>query len=161
MNSSILNSIKEAIGGISDYTVFDSQLILYINGIFSELFQLGVSKDGKQFRIKDASAVWQDVISDEDSIDLVQTYMAAKAKLRFDPPANSFLVNALKEDIKELEWRINVVAESEGFTGRDIEIRVANLEERVTKLEDNHDDVRERLDEHDEYFKILVGEEHE
>lgn len=42
----------------------------------------------------------------------VKTYVYLKTKLHFDPPTNSALLESMKESIKELEWRLNVNAET-------------------------------------------------
>ena len=49
-NSSILNDVKEAIGIMPDYTVFDQTLIMHINSVFMILHQMGVGPD-KTFQL--------------------------------------------------------------------------------------------------------------
>jgi hypothetical protein len=43
----------------------------------------------------------------------VKTYMHAKVRLIFDPPANSVLVETIKQIAAEYEWRLNLEAESQ------------------------------------------------
>ena len=53
---SILTSIKKLLGITEDYTHFDADIIMHINGVFMILRQLGVGPEGG-FSISDASAV--------------------------------------------------------------------------------------------------------
>ena len=105
---SILNSVKLNIGISSTDTHFDSDIILHINSVFSILHQMGVGPD-KTFSIVDDTAIWDDFL-DDDNYNEVKTYMYLKVKKIFDPPANSNILNAINEQIEELEWRLNVSA---------------------------------------------------
>jgi hypothetical protein len=69
------------------------------------LFQLGCSK--RPFTIADDSTTWSDFTDNPYLSPVVPEYIKKKVKLEFDPPANSFLVSQLKEEIKELESRIS------------------------------------------------------
>lgn len=111
MDESILVSIKKLLGIGRDYENFDSDILMHINSVFMVLSQLGVGPE-KGFRIEDKSDVWSDYISDEDNLDAVKSYIHLKVKLLFDPPLNSAVLEAMKQTINELEWRLNVEAES-------------------------------------------------
>lgn len=105
---SILNSVKKKIGLDEEYEVFDDQVIDSINAAFFVLWQLGVGKDlTKPFRIIDSSDSWEDFI-DNGMAESVRDYIYKKVKLIFDPPTNSFLIENLKEQIKEDEFRLPV-----------------------------------------------------
>ena len=110
MNDSILNTIKKLLGLSSDYTEFDTDIIIHINSVFSILQQLGVGPDNG-FSISDASTTWSSYINNDKQINDVITYMYLKVRLLFDPPANSSILNAQKELISELEWRLNVAVD--------------------------------------------------
>ena len=107
--ASILNSVKKDIGIGSDYDHFDPEIITAINTAFSTLNQLGVGPSSG-FSISDDTTEWSDYISDPDSptLGFVKTYVSKKAKMLFDPPTSSALMEAMKENLKELEFRINV-----------------------------------------------------
>lgn len=105
MEQSILKTIRKMVGVPNDYTVYDDELIADINSVFSILFQLGVGTE--PFRINGEGAKWSDYISDEQNLDMVKTYVRNKVKLMFDPPANGTLANALENQCKEFESRIN------------------------------------------------------
>ena len=111
MQESILTSIKKLLGMTKEYNAFDTDIIMHINSVFMTLSQLGVGPE-TGFRIKDETATWSMYISDEDNLDAVKTYIYLKVKLVFDPPASSAVMEANKQMIKELEWRLNVQAES-------------------------------------------------
>lgn len=103
---SILESVKKYLGIEPTYTHFDGDLILDINSVFPILYQLGVGPEG--FEISDANESWTEYLGDAAYKSLVRTYVCLKTKLLFDPPSNSFLVEAIKDQIKEIEWRLNV-----------------------------------------------------
>lgn len=111
MNDSILTSIKKLLGIHEDDESFDADIMVHINTVFMILNQLGVGpKSG--FRIQDASTTWDEYITDEDDLDSVKTYIYLKVKLIFDPSASSVVTQAIKENIAELEWRINTSVET-------------------------------------------------
>ena len=110
MEESILISIKKLLGIAREYSHFDTDVIIHINTAFMSLNQLGVGpKEG--FSIKDEKTKWKDFINDE-RLNAVQTYIYLKVKLVFDPPLNSSVLESNKQMINELEWRLNVQAES-------------------------------------------------
>ncbi len=108
---SILNSIKKLLGIAEDYDHFDSDIIMHINSVFATLTQLGVGpEDG--FSIDDESAKWEDFLPEERMLHSVKPYMFMKVKLMFDPPLSSAVIECTKEQIKELEWRLQVAVDS-------------------------------------------------
>lgn len=108
---SILTSIKKLLGISEDYDHFDSDLIMHINTVFTTLTQLGVGPN-EGFSIEDKSAKWEDFLPDERMIHSVKSYMFMKVKLMFDPPLSTGVIECIKEQIKELEWRLQVVVDS-------------------------------------------------
>lgn len=107
---SILESIKKLIGPSAQYDIFDNDLIMHINSAFFTLHQLGLTED--PFAISGTEEVWEDFHPDID-LEAVKTYVYLKAKMYFDPPTNSALISAINEQIKELEWRLNVAVDPE------------------------------------------------
>lgn len=107
---SILNSIKKMLGIVPEYTVFDTDLIIHINAVFSVLNQLGLGPD-EGFSITDDTDTWDDYLDDE-SIDVqeVKSYIYLKVKKVFDPPSSSNAMQAMNDLISEFEWRINVAS---------------------------------------------------
>lgn len=107
---SILNSVKKGIGQSANQTHFDPEIIMHINSVFSNLHQMGVGPE-KPYRIEDDINSWSEFIQDDDSLENVKTYIYLKVKLLFDPPTNSAVIAAMKEEIKELEYRLSTAAE--------------------------------------------------
>lgn len=107
---SILNSVKKKLGIQEDYTHFDEDIIMDINSVFMILNQLGVGPD-EPFTIEDEDSYWDDFI-DNTRIEAVKSYMYMRVRLMFDPPTSGFLVDSLKKQIDELEWRMLVQAET-------------------------------------------------
>lgn len=110
MSNSILQSTKKNLGLAENYTVFDEDVIMHINSVFSTLNQLGIGPlEG--FAITDDTSVWEDFLTDV-RLNSVKSYVYLRVKLLFDPPTTSFVLEALKEQIKELEWRMHVYRDS-------------------------------------------------
>ena len=111
---SILTSIKKLIGITEDYKHFDTDLIIHINSVFMILSQMGIGPDNG-FSISDETTTWNDYLpEDNENFEAVKTYMYLKTKLIFDPPQSSSTMEAIKQTISELEWRLNVEAEQKG-----------------------------------------------
>ena len=109
---SILTSIKKLLGIAEEYTHFDADLIMHINSVFSILTQIGVGP-AEGFSIKDESSVWSDFVPEKSKWELIKSYTYIKVKLLFDPPLNSAVIESINRIIAELEWRIQVAADSE------------------------------------------------
>lgn len=108
---SILTSIKKLLGITEEYDQFDPDIIMHINSVFMILAQLGVGP-AEGFSIEDDTAVWTDFIQDVKKLESVKTYIYLKVKLAFDPPLSSAVIESMNRLINELEWRLNVAAES-------------------------------------------------
>ena len=110
MATSILTSIKKLLGPTEEDTSFDVDITMHINSAFFRLNQLGVGPS-EGFFITDKTNTWEDFLESRTDLEAVKTYVYQKVRLVFDPPQSGFLVEALKESIKEFEWTINVQAE--------------------------------------------------
>ena len=108
---SILTSIKKLLGITEEYEHFDADIIMHINSVFLNLTQIGVGPE-EGFFIEDETAEWVDFIEDAIQLQAVKSYIYLKVKLLFDPPLSSAVEKAINEQIDELEWRLNVEAES-------------------------------------------------
>jgi len=118
MTESILDSVKKVLNLSSDYTAFDQDIILHINAVFSTLNQLGVGPESG-FMIEDKDAVWSDFLGGDLRLNNIKTYVYLRVRMLFDPPTIGYLVTAMQDQIKELEWRINVQRESVAWTDPD------------------------------------------
>jgi hypothetical protein len=117
LEPSILTSTKKILGVAEDYTAFDVDIITHINSAFSTLTQLGVGPS-VGFMIEDETSDWDDflVFVDDPQNNSVKTYVYLKVRQLFDPPTTGFLITAFDEQIKQLEWRLNVHREETEWT---------------------------------------------
>lgn len=106
METSILKSTKKNLGITAADTSFDLDIITHINTSFSTLTQLGVGPPSG-FMIEDDIPVWEDFVGSDLELNSVKTYVYLKTKSLFDPPETSYLLGAMKDQILELEWRLN------------------------------------------------------
>ena len=112
---SILLSIKKLLGIASDYKQFDTDVIIHINSVFLTLNQLGIGPDDG-FSIDSESEEWSDYIPDNQLLlSAVISYMYLKVKMLFDPSLTSFVNDLMKEEARELEWRMNLLADEPEF----------------------------------------------
>lgn len=111
MNESILNTIKKMLGMDAEYTAFDTDIIVHINSCFMKLNQLGVGPK-EPFRITGPSETWSSFFGDKTGLESVKDYIYIDVRLIFDPPASSFVVEAMKEMKKEYEWRLMAECET-------------------------------------------------
>ncbi len=109
---SILLTMKKMLGDSIPDSYFDTDIIIHINSVFMTLTQLGVGP-AEGFIIEDDTAVWTDFLPDPLRMAAAKSYMYIKLRLLFDPPTGAALLDAYKEQAKELEWRLNADAESE------------------------------------------------
>lgn len=110
MTESILNSTKKVLGVAVDYTEFDIDIIMHINSVLATLNQLGIGPTSG-LMIEDSEITWDALLLGDNRLNSVKTYVYLKVRLLFDPPATSFVITSMQEQIRELEWRLNVVSE--------------------------------------------------
>ena len=110
-DDSILLSVAKYIGFESDYSVFDKDLIKSINTELFNLYQLGVGPS-KPFSITSSAETWSDFLGDkEEYFKCAKEYVYIRVKRIFDPPANGTLMDALTQEMREIEWRITVMVD--------------------------------------------------
>jgi hypothetical protein len=107
---SILTSVKKLIGIEESYEHFDQDIIIYINSAFANLNQLGVGPT-EGFNVESKTETWSDFIGERKDLESIKSYVYLKVRLIFDPPQMGYLVDAIKDQIKEIEWRLNVQVE--------------------------------------------------
>lgn len=111
MENSILKSVKKVLGLDPTYTAFDEDILMHINSVFGTLHQLGIGPEGG-YHIEDDTALWTALIGTDARKNAVKTYVCLKVRMVFDPPQTSYLIDAMNNQAKELEWRINTYRES-------------------------------------------------
>jgi len=111
---SILKSIKALLGIQEEQDNFDTELIMHINSALFVLNQLAVGpKEG--FRIVDEKETWVELVGNRDDIEIIKSCVFLRVKIIFDPPATSYLITNLKEQLEEYEWRLNIHVESNEY----------------------------------------------
>lgn len=110
INDYILDSVKLALGGnlvSSSSDAFDQQLLMHINSTFTILNQFGVGP--KEPFVANKTSRWDEfLVEDSANLRLVQSYVFLRVRLMYDPPSSSFVMDSIKEQIKEFEWRLNI-----------------------------------------------------
>lgn len=106
--NSILDSVKKKLG-LNPQIVneFDADLIDAINMALNTLTQIGVGPS-EGFTISGNGKTWKDFLGIDKRLNMARTYVFIKARLVFDPPQSSYVLTALQEQAKELEWRLNI-----------------------------------------------------
>lgn len=111
MEQSILKTTKKLLNIPPDVVDFDVDVVTHINAAFSVLDQLGVGPNGGvggAFAIDDDPVwTWADFGVPATQDQLVRQYIPLRVRLSFDPPVTSFALDALKEQIHELESRLS------------------------------------------------------
>lgn len=109
VEESILNSTKQILGIPADHTEFDLDIATHINSAFSDLTsQLGVGPDGG-YEIDDSGdQLWSDFIATDKELNSVKTYVYLRVRLLFDPPATSYLLSSMKEQVEALELKLSI-----------------------------------------------------
>lgn len=103
---SILSSMKLMLGMEPDYTPFDTDVIININTCLAKLNQIGVGpKEG--FEITDDTQTWSEFIGESKQLNMVKTWMYTALRIIFDPPQNSFTLNALQDQEAEYLVRLS------------------------------------------------------
>lgn len=103
-------TLRNMLGIHESQHYFDMTITQHANSAIMTLDQLGVPlKPG--FTLYSDDQFWEDLLVDPSQFHAVKTYIYLYVRLMFDPPTAS-LLTALKEQLKELEWRLNVQAET-------------------------------------------------
>lgn len=108
MEDSILDEIKKLLGIDKEYDVFDTDITIHINTVFTTLHQLGVGSQDS-FSITSSADTWNSFLSQApEGVNLgsIKTYIYMRVRLMFDPPTTSFALDSFKQQISEFEWRL-------------------------------------------------------
>lgn len=109
-DESILMTVKKMLGLDSNYDAFDTDVIALINSSMMTLQQLGVGpKEG--FVVTGLREMWSDFLPSDTMLEGVKAYLYLSVKMVFDPPTSSFVMEAMKSQKEEMEWRIREQAE--------------------------------------------------
>lgn len=113
ISDSILSSVKQLLGVPIENESFDLDIMLNINAASSRLFQLGVLE--KPYTITTNEDMYDDLPipgRSEDIANQIKMYFFYKTKLVFDNSTlSAAVIEVIKEEIKEAEWRIKEAVE--------------------------------------------------
>lgn len=120
LSESILVTVKRACDIEDDDDAFDSDIIRSINSYLQVLWMQNVGVSG--FKVTNEDQTWADFLgSNADDLQMAISYICKRVKLAFDPPTNSSLYNAYKEQADELGWYLGVESDILGtYEGSDI-----------------------------------------
>lgn len=105
---SILDTVKAYLGVDVGVLSFDQDILMSINSALMTLDQIGI----RCHTIANGADTWSAVFPDTGvNVGGIKSYVYLRSRLIFDPPATSFALNAFQEQIKELEWRLQVKSE--------------------------------------------------
>ena len=110
-SSTILSTVKKLLNIDDDTTEFDADIKAYINGAFFSLYQLGIGPSAP-FSINDTTT-WENYTTSVPK-SVVLDYLHLKTAIIFDPPSSSSVVEAYKDRISELEFRMNILVDNGG-----------------------------------------------
>lgn len=105
MNDEILNSVKKICNILEDDHSFDQELIMYTNSALMIVMQEWYGMD-HALRLEDGTETWDELLGEDTDYEAVKELVGLKVRLMFDPPTNSTHMQAITDQIKDLEWRM-------------------------------------------------------
>lgn len=102
---SILDYVKKNLGLAHDYEHFDVDVLTSINSTLLTLNQIGLGPK-EVFFITDHTSKWNQIFEAREDLEAAKYYIYLKVRTLFDPPANSYVLDAMERQIAELEWRL-------------------------------------------------------
>lgn len=112
---SILTTIKKLLGITADDDSFDIDIIIHINSAIMTLNQLGVGVSG--FTVSSDAETWDSFLGETTFYEAVKSYIYFRVRLAFDSPTGSGVLDSMRRQVEELEWRLQVQAESMNTEG--------------------------------------------
>ena len=111
LDDSILVTIKKMLGLDLEYQAFDTDVVVLLNSAFMKLQQIGVGPVAGFALNGRMDQMWSDFLPADTMLEAVKTYLYLSVKMIFDPPGNSYVMDAMKTEKEELEWRLREQAE--------------------------------------------------
>lgn len=111
-NNIILDDVKRLLNIQAEDHEFDMDILSSTNSAFFTLHQLGVGSSDSPFTITQDTP-WS-ALTTQVPKSVILDYLGLKVKLIFDPPSSSFVVEAYKDRLSELEFRMNIMVDSGG-----------------------------------------------
>lgn len=111
MSDSILLSTKHVLGLSDDYDIFDEGIIMHINMALASAESIGCPISVNAV-VEDETALWSSLDLPHNQLNILKNYVYLKARLMFDPPTTSYLIEALNKQVAEIEYRMHVLGRS-------------------------------------------------
>ena len=105
LDGSILLTMKKMLGLDMNYNAYDTDIIVFINSAMMTLQQLGIGPE-RGFAVTGLQEKWSDFIPSDTMLEGVKHYLFLCVKMVFDPPTSSFVLDSMKTQKEELEWRL-------------------------------------------------------
>lgn len=105
----IFQTIKKMIGFEGDYDAYDIDILVQINVAFETLYQIGLEQEVDEIT---KETEWSDLEVESPVLSMIKNYVYMKVRHAFDPPASSSVMKAIEDQIKEMEWRLNVALDA-------------------------------------------------
>lgn len=103
--NTVLEDVRKVIGGDMIDPHFDQELCMHINSVLVGLRQIGV-KTGTN--IVNDETLWSELVPNIIDVESIKTWLGLKVRLIFDPPTSSYVSSAIEENLRELEFRIQL-----------------------------------------------------
>lgn len=138
---SILDSTKKVLGVDPADDSFDQDVLMHINTALSHLQQLGIGPS-LGFVIDGSVLTWEDFLPEPIPgspadytylaiLSAVKTNVYLRVRLFFDPPAVSYVLTAMQQQLQESDSRINMLRESVEWVDPDPPRVVLELEQII------------------------------
>lgn len=111
MTEVVLTDIKKMLGIEPEVNEFDIDVLSAVNSAFFTLYQLGIGSE--EPIVIGSDTTWDDFTTTAPK-NVVRDYVYLKVKMVFDPPSSSFVAEAMKDRIAELEFRLNIHVDNGG-----------------------------------------------
>lgn len=126
LEQSILDSTKKVLGVDPLDDSFDQDILMQINTALSHLQQLGIGPAGG-FVIEDNTKTWDDFLPIPDPskdtylpiLSAVKTNVHLRVRLFFDPPAISYVLTAMQQQLQESDSRLSMLREATDWVNPD------------------------------------------
>lgn len=116
-DQSVLSSMKKLLLVGDEDDTFNTDLTIAINTAFGTLHQLGIGPV-EGYRITSKENVWGEFTDNDPVLEQVKSYVYLRCRMLFDIPDTSYKITAAKDQIKELEWRLNTYREGKVWAAR-------------------------------------------
>ena len=111
-SNKILDDVKKMLNVDTELQEFDTDIRSHINAAFFTLHQLGIGPQDTPFQINE-NTTWSQLETNVPK-DTILDYLYLKTNIIFDPPTAGSVVEAYKDRISELEFRMNILVDNGG-----------------------------------------------